>query len=95
MELVGDVGHVESHFVLFGDNVSFGARYPQFAPNVPLAQKSFWTHPLVLLGDKGQVVAQFRLFGVVLILTQDMSMLCAECTTGTKIILDAPDVNPT
>jgi hypothetical protein len=26
MELPFDVGHVESHFGLFGDNVSFGAR---------------------------------------------------------------------
>jgi hypothetical protein len=25
-ELQGDVGHVESRFVLFGDSVSFGAR---------------------------------------------------------------------
>jgi hypothetical protein len=26
MELPGDVGHVESHYGLFGDNVSAGAR---------------------------------------------------------------------
>ena len=26
MELLGDVVHVESHFVLFGDSVSVGAR---------------------------------------------------------------------
>jgi hypothetical protein len=26
MELLGDMGHVESHLFLFGDNVSFGAR---------------------------------------------------------------------
>ena len=26
MELLGDVGHVESHFFLFGDSVSVGAR---------------------------------------------------------------------
>jgi hypothetical protein len=26
MEVVGDVGHVESHFVPFGDSVSVGAR---------------------------------------------------------------------
>ena len=52
MELLGDVGHVESHFFRFGDSVSVGA---QFAPNIPLAQKSFWTHPMVLLGDEAQV----------------------------------------
>ena len=26
MELLGDVGHVESRFILFGDSVSVGAR---------------------------------------------------------------------
>ena len=27
MELLGDMGHVESHFLMFGDSVSVGARY--------------------------------------------------------------------
>ena len=27
MELLGDMGHVESHFGLFGDRVSVDARY--------------------------------------------------------------------
>jgi hypothetical protein len=26
MKLLGDVGHAESHFGMFGDSVSFGAR---------------------------------------------------------------------
>ena len=26
MEILGDLGHVESHFFLFGDSVSVGAR---------------------------------------------------------------------
>ena len=48
------MGHVESHFFLFGDSVSVGA-------NVPSAQKSFWTHPhpMELLGDVGHVESQF------------------------------------
>jgi hypothetical protein len=54
MELLRDVGHVESRFGPFEDIVSVGAR---FAPNVPLAQKSFWTHLIVLLGDETQVEA--------------------------------------
>jgi hypothetical protein len=28
-----------------------------FAPNVPSAQKSFWTHPMILQGDEAQVEA--------------------------------------
>jgi hypothetical protein len=31
--------------------------------NVPYAQESFWTHPIVLLGDETQVEAHFGLFG--------------------------------
>jgi hypothetical protein len=31
---------------------------------------------------------------VVLILTQDRCTVCAECTIGSKIILDAPDGTP-
>jgi hypothetical protein len=37
-----------------------GAR---FVPNIPMAQKSFLMHPMVLLGDEAQVEARFRLFG--------------------------------
>ena len=34
-----------------------------FASNMPLARKSFWTHPMVLLGDVGQVESRFGLLG--------------------------------
>ena len=37
-----------------------GAR---FVTNVPSAQKSFWTHPIVLIGDGAQLVAYFGPFG--------------------------------
>jgi hypothetical protein len=32
-------------------------------PNTPKAEKSFWTHPGVLLGDEAQVGPHFGLFG--------------------------------
>jgi hypothetical protein len=32
-------------------------------PNLPLAQKLFLTHPMVLLGDEAQMEAHFGLFG--------------------------------
>jgi hypothetical protein len=32
-------------------------------PNVPYAQRSIWTHPMVLLGDEAQVEARFVPFG--------------------------------
>jgi hypothetical protein len=36
---------------------------PQFAPNMPYTEKSFWTHLMVLLGDVTQVEARFGAFG--------------------------------
>jgi hypothetical protein len=30
--------------------------------NIPQAHKSFWTYPMVLLGDKAQVKARFSPF---------------------------------
>jgi hypothetical protein len=32
-------------------------------PNVPWAPKSFWMHPMLLLGDEAQVKARFGSFG--------------------------------
>jgi hypothetical protein len=56
MELVDDVTHVESCFGPFGDGVSV-------VPNIPQAQKLFWTHPMVLLGYEAQVETCFVQFG--------------------------------
>jgi hypothetical protein len=62
-----------------------------FTSYVQLAQKSLLAHPMELLGDVGQVEAQFGSFGVSVNLAQDRCMICAECTIGSKIILGAPD----
>jgi hypothetical protein len=32
-------------------------------PKIPLALESFWTHPMVLLGDVGHLESHFSLFG--------------------------------
>jgi hypothetical protein len=60
-----------------------------FTPYVPQAWISFQAHPMVLLGDVGQVEAR-----LVLISRQDMCMVCASCTIGSKIALGIPDGNP-
>jgi hypothetical protein len=44
------------------------------------AQKSFWRHSLVPLGDKAQVEV-----------IQDRCTIFVKRTIGAKIILDAPD----
>ena len=40
MDILGDVGHVESRFSPFGDSVSVDARYMLgFTPNVPIGSE--------------------------------------------------------
>jgi hypothetical protein len=34
-----------------------------FTPNIPPAQKSFWTPPIEFFGDVGHVESHFGLFG--------------------------------
>jgi hypothetical protein len=51
-------------------------------------------HPMVLLADEAQVDACFNPFGDSVILTQDRCTVCAKCTMGKEIILDAPDGTP-
>jgi hypothetical protein len=60
-------------------------------PNVPLAQKLFWTHPMELLGDVGHVESHFGPLEIVLVSVQDRSIICAKRTTASEIILHAPD----
>jgi hypothetical protein len=43
--------------------VSVQDRCTVFGPNVPHAQKLFWTHPMDLVGDIGHVESYFNPFG--------------------------------
>ena len=56
--------------------------------------KSFWTHPMELLG----AWVMWNLVSVhletVLVSVQDRCTVCAERTVGLKIFLDAPDGIP-
>jgi hypothetical protein len=64
MELLGDVGLVESRFGPFGDNVNVGAREVQgLRQTNHRLRKSFWKHPMELLGDVGHVESHLSLFG--------------------------------
>ena len=81
----------ESHIFPFGDSVSVSAKGSWFALDVPLAHKSFWTHPMVTLGYKDQVEAHFGPFGDSANLVQDGCNICAERTIGSEINLDAPN----
>jgi hypothetical protein len=49
---------------------------------------------MVLLGDKAYVGAHFIPFGDSANIDERWCMICAECTTGSGIILDTPDGSP-
>ena len=46
------------------------------------------------LGDVGQVESRFFCLETVLVSVQDRCMVCAKCTIGLQIILDAPNGTP-
>jgi hypothetical protein len=61
---LGDVGHVESHFGPFGDNVSLGAiKIYSLHQTYHRHRKSFWMHSMELLGDVGHAESRFGPFG--------------------------------
>ena len=64
MELLGDLGHVESHFFPFGDSASLGARKVHgLRQTYHRLRNRFLTHSMVPLGDEAQVKACFIPFG--------------------------------
>ena len=92
IELLDDVCHIESHFGLFGDSVSFGARlvhglclmhhrirnYFGRTRWYSLVKRPMW--------NLGSVCLE-----IVLILMQDRCMVCIEHTICSEINLDTPD----
>jgi len=94
MEHLDYVGHVESHFSLFGDNVSVGARlvhglhqtYHRLRNHFGCSR---W-YSVIWLKWKLVLVR----LEILLILTQDRCTVCSKCTTGSEIILDIPDGTP-
>jgi hypothetical protein len=95
IELVGDVGHVESCFGLVGDGVNVGARLVH-------GLRQSYHRPKNRFGCNRSHSKVTRLkwklvsvsFEIVLTLMQDRSTVCAEHTIGSEIILDTPDGTP-
>ena len=95
MELLRDVGHVETRFDPFGDGVSVSATYVHGLRQMyhrlrNRFGRTRWYSYVTRLKWK---LVSVRL-EIVLILTQDRCTVCAEHTIGSKIILDAPDGTP-
>jgi hypothetical protein len=63
MELLRDMGHVESRVGPFGDGVSVIVRCTVCTKLTNWLKKSFWRHLMVLLGDETQMEAHFGPFG--------------------------------
>jgi hypothetical protein len=63
LELLGDVGLVESRFGPFGDSVSIGARLSTVCNKRTIAPKTILDTPMELLGDVGHVESRFDPFG--------------------------------
>ena len=95
MVLLVDEARVEARFGPFGDCANPDARQVHgFMLTVPYAWKSFWTNPIGLLGDVGHVEFHLGPFGDSVVSMQDRRTVCAKCTIGSEIILDAPDGTP-
>jgi hypothetical protein len=63
MVLLGDVGQVQALSIGLEIVLISALDGSRFTPNVPRAWKSFWAHPMVLLGDVCQLEACFGPFG--------------------------------
>jgi hypothetical protein len=93
MELLGDVGHVESHLFLFGDSVNVGAILCIVCAKRIIGSEIVLDAPDGTPRWRGQAKTHFCPFGV-LILTQDRCTVCVKHTIGSYIVLDAPDGTP-
>jgi hypothetical protein len=64
MILLGDEAQVEARFSPFGDSANIDARLVHdLRRTYHRLRKSFWMHPIELLGDVGHVESHFGLFG--------------------------------
>jgi hypothetical protein len=59
-----------------------------------IGSKSFWTHPIELLGCVGHVDSHFFPLWRLLVSVQDRITVCAKRTIGSEIILNAADYTP-
>jgi hypothetical protein len=95
MELLDDVCHMESHFGLFRNSVSFSARYVH---GLHLMHHSLRNHFGRTIWYSWVKRLKWKLGSVsleiVLILMQGRCMVCMEHTICLEINLDTPDGTP-
>jgi hypothetical protein len=95
MELVSDVGRVESHFSPFGDSVSVSARLGHGLHRIYHRHRNRFGRSR---SDSYVTRLKWKLgsvrFGIVLLLMQDCCLVCTKCSIGIEIVLDALDGTP-
>ena len=94
MELLGDVGHVESHFFLVETMLVSMQDRCMVCSRHTIGLEIVWSHLMVPLVTRLKWKLVSVLLEIVLILTEDRCTVCVERTIGTEIILDAPDGTP-
>ena len=96
MELLGDVGHVESCFSPFGDSVSVSAKWVHDLRRMFHRVRNRFGHTrrncLVTWVMWNLVLVHLE---IVLVSMQDRCMVCAKCPIGSEMVLDGPDRTPT
>ena len=86
MVLLGDEAQLEARFGPFGDSANLEAGWVHILRRTyHRLRKSFWTHPMELLGDVGQVESHSVRLEMVLVLVQYWCTVCAKRTTGLDI----------
>jgi hypothetical protein len=95
MELVSDVGRVESHFSPFGDSVSVSARLEHGLHRTYHRHRNHFGRSR---SDSYVTRLKWKLgsvrFGIVLLLMQDWCLVCTKCSICIEIILDALEGTP-
>jgi hypothetical protein len=95
MDLLCDIGHLESHFNPFGDSGSVSARKAHglrqmYHRHRNCFGRTRWYY-LVTLVMWNLVLMHLE---IAVLLVQDRCTVCAKRTIGTEIVSDAPDGNP-
>jgi hypothetical protein len=95
MELVSDVGRVESRFSPFGDSVSFGARLEHGLHRTYHRHRNRFgrTRSDSLVMRLKWKLGSVRLW-LVLLLMQDWCLVCTKCSIGIEMVLDALEGTP-
>jgi hypothetical protein len=95
MELISDVGRVDSRFSLFGDCVSVSARQVHGLHQTYHRHRNHFGHTRwdSLVTRLKWKLGSVRL-EIVLLLMLDWCTVCVKRTVGSEIVLEAPDGSP-